>query len=189
MRTHALLQAKDRADAKERAAAEAAEHAARAAASRAAASTRTPVAVVMSDKQRLAVEGLMGELAAGEGGRGPHGLNSEEDGAERAALVDRLVAGGFSHADASAALGAVGVGAAREASVAAVAATAAAAAAGRAGTRVVRSHGGLQPYLDWLCLTLPVERLPARYRPGAEALRRALGSGSTAHATAVSRSP
>eukprot|EP00775_Hariotina_reticulata_P004412 gene4412-4665_t len=29
-----------------------------------------------------------------------------------------------------------------------------------------RSGGGLQPYLDWLCLNLPVERLPSKYRPG-----------------------
>jgi hypothetical protein len=58
--------------------------------------------------------------------------------------------------------------AAASAAVAATSAAAAAAAAGggRRVTRVWRSHDGLQPYLDWLCIRLPVERLPSRYRPG-----------------------
>jgi hypothetical protein len=147
----------------------------------------------MSDKQREAVEGLMQELAAGvdmlgvsgaaagssEGlsgglGSGPdlqqqeQAAQEEVDCAEAASqFIDGLVRGGFSAADAAAAVKAVGVAAGMAAATAATAASAAAAAGGRRVTRVYRSHEGLQPYLDWLCIRLPVERLPSRYRPGA----------------------
>jgi hypothetical protein len=93
--------------------------------------------------------------------------DSEEQQDLRRAFVDALVKAGFSAADSTAAVRAVGTAAGRDAAAAASAATAAAFSGGRGVTRVWRSHDGLQPYLDWLCLALPVERLPARYRPGA----------------------
>lgn len=191
-------QAAERAESQRRAAAAAAQAKARQASVRAASSARAPVAVVMSDKQREAVEGLMQELAAGVdllggggaaagsnseglgGGSGSSGLGSgpdlqqeqkqqqqeDEECAEAASqFIDGLVRGGFSAADAAAAVKAVGVAAGMAAATAATAASAAA-AAGRRVTRVYRSHDGLQPYLDWLCIRLPVERLPSRYRPG-----------------------
>jgi hypothetical protein len=133
--------------------------------------------------QELAGADLLGppaDVAGGPGGStagpGPAGsagdgseLQGEEDEESEAAasaFIDGLVRGGFSATDAAAAVKAVGVAAGVAAATAAVSASAAAAAGGRRVTRVYRSHEGLQPYLDWLCIRLPVERLPSRYRPG-----------------------
>ncbi|KAF8055672.1 DHX57 [Scenedesmus sp. PABB004] len=163
-------QAEERAEQQRRAAAAAAERRART--TRLASSARAPVAVVMSEQQRAAVEGLMAELALSEppqGGAvagGAPGGEPEHDAAAASGLVDSLVRAGFSAADSAAAVRAVGTRAGADAAADAAAATAAAASGGRGMTRVLRAHDGLQPYLDWLCLSLPVERLPARYRPG-----------------------
>jgi hypothetical protein len=96
------------------------------------------------------------------------GQGDAEELAEAAsAFKDGLIQGGFSATDAAAAVTAVGAAAGIAAAAAATAASAAAVVGGRRVTRVYRSHQGLQPYLDWLCIRLPVERLPSRYRPGA----------------------
>jgi hypothetical protein len=183
-------QAQTRAEAQARAAAAAAQAKSKQAAQRAASASRAPVAVVMSDKQRQAVEGLMQQLALDDSSAAADGGNtagaagagsssgaaaaaadgdSEEEQELRRAFVDALVKSGFSAADSTAAVRAVGTAAGRDAGAAASAATAAAFSGGCGVTRVWRSHDGLQPYLDWLCLALPVERLPARYRPGESA--------------------
>lgn len=128
----------------------------------------------MSDKQREVVEGLMQGLvmddatAVSTSHMSDAGqLDSQTDDSDvRQGLTDGLIRAGFSAADSVAAVKAVGVAAGEAAAAAATAATASAAAGGRGHARVWRSHEGLQPYLDWLCLHLPVERLPARYRPG-----------------------
>lgn len=182
-----------RADEQRRAAAAAAKAAAATTrASRAAAAARSAPAVVMSDAQRAAVEGLvgvgsaacstqpLGTLAANgsndsKGSRCAEAptsaaASSTQDTAEACRLVDALVRTGFAAADARAAVAAVGVVAAAGAAAAAAAANAAAVVAGRSGARLQRCGEGLQPYLDWLCLSLPVQRLPARYRPGSVAL-------------------
>eukprot|EP00883_Tetradesmus_obliquus_P006330 jgi/Sobl393_1/16814/SZX72388.1 len=177
-----VTKAQTRAEAQARAAAAAAQAKAKQAAQRAASASRAPVAVVMSDKQRQAVEGLMQQLALDDSTGDPGAAaapgssssytaaaaesESEEEVELRRAFVDALVKAGFSAADATSAVRAVGTSAGRDAAAAASAATAAAFNGGRGVTRVWRSHDGLQPYLDWLCLALPVERLPARYRPG-----------------------
>jgi hypothetical protein len=140
----------------------------------------------MSDKQREAVEGLVQSLVAADllggaegcGGSTSSGLATEqqpqqqdegdaEELAEAASqFIDGLIRAGFSATDAAAAVRAVGPAAGIAAATAATAASAAAAAGGRRVTRLYRSHEGLQPFLDWLCIRLPVERLPSRYRPG-----------------------
>mgnify|MGYP001807603584 CR=1 FL=1 len=190
-------QATERAEQQRRSAAAAAQAKSRQASARAASSARAPVAVHMSDKQREAVEGLVQSLAAADllgvdgsfdcGGADSaaaaavqggglyqqqqqegEGLGDAEELAEAAsAFIDGLIRGGFSATDAAAAVTAVGAAAGIAAAAAATAASAAAVVGGRRVTRVYRSHEGLQPYLDWLCIRLPVERLPSRYRPGA----------------------
>jgi len=202
-------QAAERAESQRRAAAAAAQSKARQAAARSAANSRAPVAVIMSDKQREAVEGLVQELAEAADLLGPTaaaataGSNDwggvsetagdtttaaavaagdqqdmDEDLAEAASgFIEGLVRTGFSAADAAAAVKAVGPAAGVAAATAATAASAAAAAGGRRVTRVWRSHEGLQPYLDWLCIRLPVQRLPSRYRPGGWGVGGLMGSG------------
>lgn len=170
------MQASERAEAQRRAAAAAAERQAQA--TRCQNPARTPVSVVMSEKQRQAVEDLMQDLSTGDSTAVENSSNgsasaarlvnseSYEDAEVRQGFLDSLIKAGFSAADSTAAVRAVGVSAGEAAAAAASAATAAASAGGHGYTRVWRSHDGLQPYLDWLCLHLPVERLPARYRPG-----------------------
>eukprot|EP00879_Flechtneria_rotunda_P002391 GHRR01002587.1.p2 GENE.GHRR01002587.1~~GHRR01002587.1.p2 ORF type:complete len:488 (+),score=215.76 GHRR01002587.1:456-1919(+) len=189
---HLKNQACERAEAQARAAAAAAEHKARQAAIKSAAAARAPVAVVMSHQQRQAVEQLMQGPAVGTGDSsagvssglvtldGSGWSNSSSDGFAQGrcasdrdrdvnimqGLVKALITAGFSAADSAAAVTAVGTQAGAAAAAASAAANAAAASGGRSMTRVERPRDGLQPYLNWLCLHMPVERLPARYRPG-----------------------
>lgn len=174
------LQAAERAEAQRRTAAAAAERRARSA--RLQDPSRVPMAVVMSDKQRQAVESLMqdltldvgdssavsntGSLLAAASRVAEDDVALDSDRELQQAFIDGLVKAGFSLSDSTAAVKAVGTAAGKAAAAAAAAATAAAAVGGRGHTRVWRSHDGLQPYLDWLCIQLPVERLPAKYRPG-----------------------
>jgi hypothetical protein len=132
----------------------------RAAARKAAAERRGAATVVMSEEQRARIEALLRGLDASIGaglpglsgdweGAGSSDEDDEDDGgegegepdpaaaAEAAALARELRGLGFEEGDAAAAVRAVGGGGA-----------------------------GLAAALDWLCLSLPEERLPRAFGPG-----------------------